>query len=195
MEKKEVIEFFDTLAPQWDADMVKDDAIIGRILDAAGVSRGAEVLDVACGTGVLFPYYLAREVNSVTGLDISGEMVRIAREKYADEPRVAVVQGDAEILKTSKKYDCVVVYNAFPHFPSPEQLIENLAGMLNPGGVLTVAHNMSREAVDRHHAGRAGKVSMGLPSPDELSSLFSKYVTVETVVSDDRMYQVSGRRQ
>jgi demethylmenaquinone methyltransferase/2-methoxy-6-polyprenyl-1,4-benzoquinol methylase len=55
IETKEVIEFFDRLAPGWDAEMVRSDEIIRIILDNAGVTAGKNVLDVACGTGVLIP--------------------------------------------------------------------------------------------------------------------------------------------
>ena len=54
MEKKDVIEFFDRCAATWDADMIKNDGIIGKILDNAEVAAGMDVLDVACGTGVMF---------------------------------------------------------------------------------------------------------------------------------------------
>ena len=57
MHKQDVIEFFDRLAPQWDADMIRSDAIIGKIMDGAGIAPGLDVLDVACGTGVPFPDY------------------------------------------------------------------------------------------------------------------------------------------
>ena len=96
MEKIDVIEFFDRCAPSWDADMIKSDEIIGRILDHAEVGAGMDILDVACGTGVMFDYYLQRDVASVSGMDISPEMAKIAEEKYAEEPRIRVVCGDVE---------------------------------------------------------------------------------------------------
>ena len=71
IDKNEVIEFFDRCAPYWNEDMVRSDEIIDKILDNAGVKAGSRVLDVACGTGVLIPDYLKREVASVTGVDIS----------------------------------------------------------------------------------------------------------------------------
>ena len=86
MEKKDVIEFFDRCAPTWDAEMIKKDEIIEAILDNAEVGEGMDVLDVACGTGVMIPYYLKRNVSSVTGIDISPEMAKIAAGKYAQEP-------------------------------------------------------------------------------------------------------------
>ena len=85
MKKEDVIEFFDRLAPGWDSDMIRSDEVIGEILDNAGVTAGKEVLDVACGTGVLIPDYLEREVAQVTGIDISEEMIKIARRKFAQE--------------------------------------------------------------------------------------------------------------
>ena len=103
MDKKDVIEFFDRCAARWDADMIKSDVIIGKILDNAGVGAGMDILDVACGTGVMFDYYLQRGAASVTGIDIAPEMARIASEKYAGESRVQVICGDVEEYKFDRK--------------------------------------------------------------------------------------------
>jgi len=192
MEKKDIIEFFDRCAPTWDADMIKNDVIIGKILDNAEVGEGMSVLDVACGTGVMFDYYLQRNVASVTGIDIAPEMAKIAAGKYADCPRVRVLCGDVEEYPFEGLFDRIVVYNAFPHFPKPKRLIKRLAGLLKEGGRLTIAHGMSREAIDGHHSGAASKVSNGLMTADSLKKLFDPHFDVEIVISNSRMYQVSG---
>ena len=192
MEKRDVIAFFDRCAPTWDAEMIKSDAIIGMILDNAEVGEGMDVLDVACGTGVMFDYYLERKVASVTGIDISPEMAKIAAGKYADNKIVQVICGDVEVEAFGRKFDRVVVYNAFPHFPNPKRLIKRLAGLLKEGGRLTIAHGASREAIDNHHNGAASKVSNGLMTADKLKKLFDPFFDVEIVISNSRMYQVSG---
>lgn len=192
MEKKDVIAFFDRCAPTWDAEMIKSDVKIGKILDNAEVGPGMDVLDVACGTGVMFDYYLQRDVASVTGIDISPEMAKIAAEKYADEPKVQVICGDVEEFSFDRKFDRIVVYNAFPHFPYPKRLIKILAKLLKEDGRLTVAHGMSREAIDGHHSGAASKVSNGLMSAESLKRIFDAHFVVEVVVSNRHMYQVSG---
>jgi len=192
MEKKDVIAFFDRCAPTWDAEMVKSDVKIGRILDNAEVEAGLDVLDVACGTGVMFDYYLQRGVASVTGIDISPEMAKIAARKYAKESNVQVICGDVEEYPFDRKFDRIVVYNAFPHFPYPKRLIKILAGLLKDGGRLTIAHGMSREAIDDHHSGSASKVSNGLMSAESLKRIFDAHFDVEVVVSNRHMYQVSG---
>ena len=192
MQKQDVIEFFDRCAPTWDADMIKNDVIIGKILDNAEVAEGMDILDDACGTGVMFDYYLQRNVASVTGIDISPEMAKIADSKFADNDKVQVICGDVEEQNFDKKFDRIVVYNAFPHFPKPKRLIKILASLLKDGGRLTIAHGMSRAAIDNHHNGPASKVSNGLMAADSLKKLFDPYFDVEIMISNSRMYQVSG---
>ena len=192
MQKQDVIEFFDRCAPTWDADMIKNDVTIGKILDNAEVDQGMDILDVACGTGVMFDYYLERNVASITGIDISPEMAKIADAKYADNEKVTVICGDVEEQNFDGQFDRIVVYNAFPHFPKPKRLIKILANLLKDGGRLTIAHGMSREAIDGHHKGSASKVSNGLMAADSLKKLFDPYFDVEIMISNSRMYQVSG---
>ena len=192
MDKQVISDFFDQCAPWWDADMIRNEVIITTILDNAGIDTGMDVLDVACGTGVLFPDYLKRSVNSVTGIDISSEMARIAQEKF---PQVNVICGDVENTAFDRQFDAIMVYNAFPHFPDPKHLIDVLAKLVKPGGRLSVAHGMSRAQLQQHHAGRAAQVSIDLIHEKELAALFAPYFDVDVVISNDRMYQVAGKRR
>lgn len=192
MEQQEVIRFFDRCAPSWDVGMVRNEAVISAILDNAGVKAGVDVLDVACGTGVLFPDYLQRGVASLTAVDIAPEMVKIARQKF---PQVKVLCGDVEQTVFDQCFDVIMIYNAFPHFPDPARLIGCLARWVKPGGRLSVAHGMSREKLLHHHSGTASRVSVDLLEENELAALFAPYFDVDTVISDERMYQVAGRKR
>ena len=195
MDKKDVIEFFDRVAFTWDAELIKNEAVIEKILDNAEVKRGQDILDVACGTGVMIPYYLARGAATVTGIDISPEMAKIAANKFSAESNVTILCGDVEETQFDKKFDVIVVYNAFPHFPDPRRLIKTLSSLLKEGGRLTIAHGASREAIDGHHKGAASKISNGLMSADSLRALFTPYFEVEVTISNGYMYQVSGVKQ
>ncbi|MDO4816648.1 MAG: class I SAM-dependent methyltransferase [Bacillota bacterium] len=192
IDKKDVIEFFDKRAASWDAELIRKDSIVNIILDNGGVTEGVHVLDVACGTGVLFGDYLKRNVASVTGIDISPEMARIATEKFPQE-NIKVICGDVEETEFDKTFDVAMVYNAFPHFPNPARLIETLAKNLKKGGRLSVAHGMSRAKIDSHHSSvSAHQVTMGLMHEKELAKLFEPYFEVDIIISNDDMYQVSG---
>lgn len=193
IDKKDVVAFFNELAPGWDHDLVVENAKINGILDAAGIRPGVRVLDVACGTGVLFPFYARRQVKEVLAVDIAPEMVKIAAGKAAAPIRV--VCGDIETMPGTGDFDCCVVYNAFPHFPDPAGLVEHLAAWLKPAGRLTVAHSMSLEQLNHHHSGRAAKVSLGMLPAEDLAGIFGRWFTVDVVVSDDEKYIVSGTRK
>ena len=194
IEQENVIAFFNECAGSWDAGMVRSDAKIGRILDNTGVTAGSRVLDVACGTGVLIGDYLRRGVASVMAVDISPEMIRIAREKFPQE-NVRFVCGDAESAPLGENFDAIVVYNAFPHFPDPERLVARLAARLASGGRLTVAHGSSRADIDAHHRGAASRVSNGLMDSEALAAIFARHLRVTDVISNDEMYQVVGEKE
>lgn len=191
VDKNEVAAFFDRCAPWWDADMIRHEDILSTILTLGGIREGIDVLDVACGTGVLFPDYLERNVASVTGIDISPEMAKRAASKF---PQARVICGDVEVVEFDRQYDAVLVYNAFPHFPDPAKLIEVLAKWVKPGGRLSVAHGMSRAALTDHHK-RASRVSIDLLHERELAALMEPWFDVDVMISTDRMYQVSGVRR
>ncbi len=192
MDKKTVIDFFDHCAPWWDADMIRNEPVIAAILDNAGVKAGLEVLDVACGTGVLFPDYFARQVKSLTAIDIAPEMARRAQEKF---PQAKVLCGDVEAAEFDRLFDVIMVYNAFPHFPEPEKLVKRLAQLCKPGGRLSIAHGMSRQHILSHHESRAKGVSIDLLEETQLAKLLEPYFHVDVVISDEKMYQVCGAKK
>lgn len=192
IEQKEVIEFFDMLSGTWDEDIVKSRDKIDRIFDAAQIRCGIKVLDVACGTGVLIPDYLQRQVAKVTAFDISSGMIEVARRKFQDIDNVEFQCTDVEHLKLDEPVDCVMIYNAFPHFVNPKEMIACLAERLEPGGTLTVAHDMGIEQLNAHHAGKAKKVSNGLISAEEMIALFEPYFEVTHAVSEADIYYVCG---
>ncbi len=191
MNKKEIISFFDDFAPTWDSMNERNDAVISKLLDNCGIFEGTRVLDVACGTGVLFPDYISRKA-VVTGIDISAEMVKTAKEKH---PQIEIICGDAESVSFEEKYDAVMIYNAFPHFPNPRKLIENLTKALKIGGRISIAHGASREEINKCHSGKPSKISLPLPEAEEIKNLLTPFFNVDIVISDNKMYQISGTKR
>ena len=191
MDKNSVRDFFNACAPGWDAGMVRNERIIATILAGARVCAGKTVLDVACGTGVLFPDYLARGTAHVTAIDLSPAMAEIARSKAAGKP-VTVLCGDVERYDFGRTFDCVVVYNAFPHFPDSRRAVAALERLVAPRGTLTIAHGMSRARLAQHHSGSASAVSVALPEIDDLAAMLSPEFSVSVRISNDEMYQLTA---
>ena len=188
MDKKDIIAFFDELAPCWDKTNVRNEEVISEILRKGGIRKGTKVLDIACGTGVLFPDYESLGAEFV-GIDISENMVKKAREKF---PEAEVICGDATTYDFSSDFDAVMIYNAFPHFDEPQRLIENLAKSLKKSGRLSIAHGISEKELEKCHSGSAKNISVPLMKKEVLAEMMKPYFEADVLISDERMYMVSG---
>lgn len=203
MDKKEIEEFFDKKAAIWDSLDETDADIVNLILDNAKVRGDVRVLDVACGTGVMMPFYIKRGILQITGIDLSSKMTDVAREKFAEQiesGRVKIFTGDIESVDEipdfpcNEKYNRIVLYNAFPHFPNPKKIVNVLCSFLDKGGIVTIAHGKSREEIDAHHKGHASHISNGLMSIEDLERLLPSGLEIIKKVSDSKMYQIVAQR-
>jgi SAM-dependent methyltransferase len=104
---------------------------VAPLLDAAEVSPGQHLLDVACGPGHVAAAAAARGARA-QGLDFSAAMVGIARNTY---PHIPVTEGDAEALPYSDStFDAVVSSFGLHHVPRPEAALAECRRVLMPGG-------------------------------------------------------------
>ena len=94
------------------------------------------MLDVGCGTGELLRMVGERFPETTrTGLDLSAEMLSVARHKLGEG--VELVQGDAERLPFADgAFDVVLCCDSFHHYPNPRAVLAQFARVLQPGGIL-----------------------------------------------------------
>ena len=111
-----------------------------RLVRFAGIQRGAKVLDVGCGTGVV-ALTAARRGAAVTGLDLTPELVARAKENSAVAGLdIAWHQGDAEALPfPDGAFDIVVSQFGHMFAPRPEVAIREMLRVLRPGGTIAFA--------------------------------------------------------
>ncbi|OQA97182.1 MAG: Malonyl-(acyl-carrier protein) O-methyltransferase [Chloroflexi bacterium ADurb.Bin222] len=98
---------------------------------------GERALDVGCGAGA-FSRRLAERFESVLGLDLSPQMIRLAQERSHTCPNLEFRVADvlAEALPDAH-FDAIVSIATLHHLPLPE-ILPRLARALKPGGVLAV---------------------------------------------------------
>ena len=111
----------------------------GPVSDAAGIAPGQDVLDVACGTGVL-ARGAARRVQpggKVTGLDRNDGMLTVARRKT---PEIEWRHGLAEQLPfEDARFDAVVSQFGLMFFEDRARALAEMWRVLKPGGRLAIA--------------------------------------------------------
>ena len=133
----------------WSSDVCASDL---RITTAAGIAPGHRVLDVGCGTGVV-----ARECarivgdsGSVTGLDLSDDMLSVARRI---SPDIDWKQGDAGSLPfADSSFDRVLSQFALMFFPDRSLALTEMWRVLRPGGRLAVVVSGPIEATPAYVA-------------------------------------------
>jgi ubiquinone/menaquinone biosynthesis C-methylase UbiE len=125
-------------------DLLPDPELMTRLLarreawlDArlATLPRGAQVLDVGCGSGAT-SLRLAQKGFRVTGIDISDARIEEAQERArAAGLTVTFLRGDAESLDfRAESFDAVCATAILHHLPDVERDLVLFRGLLKPGG-------------------------------------------------------------
>ncbi len=127
------------------------DAVFGPVLhpgrkiivETLHVDPGERVLEVGVGTGLSLPLYPSTV--RVTGIDISKEMLEIARARV-DRDQIqhvdALLEMDAEALHfPDASFDKVVAMYVVSVVPNPIQVIQEMRRVCRPGGELFVVNH------------------------------------------------------
>ncbi len=108
-----------------------------RVIDLLAPRPGEHILDVGIGPGLL-AYDLARLVGQggrLSGLDISADMLAIARDRLASQPHAECVSGDAAALPfPDAAFDAAVSTQVYEYVPDMPLAVAELARVLRPGG-------------------------------------------------------------
>src|SRR3954453_16201131 len=119
----------------------RDDAEIHRLLiDTAGIGPDDEVLDVACGPG-LVACEVAKVARHVTGVDLTRAMIEQAEawQKSLGLANLTWSVGDAQPLAfPDAAFSRVITRYTFHHFTDPAGVFAEMARVCRPGGRVTV---------------------------------------------------------
>jgi 2-polyprenyl-3-methyl-5-hydroxy-6-metoxy-1,4-benzoquinol methylase len=116
-------------------------AVGEAILHQVQPTRGMDVLDYGCGTGLL-GLFLLSHVRSVTGADSSPGMLNVLEDKIhsGGVPRMRTARLDLQHdAVPESRYHLIVANMVLHHVDHTEALLAAFYDMLLPGGVLAIA--------------------------------------------------------
>ncbi|SEM84736.1 class I SAM-dependent DNA methyltransferase [Nitrosomonas marina] len=152
MEPSELGTKYDKIAQWWHDQHVRSAYGVNQFERAVEfTSGGGKALDVGCGAGGRFVRILQDRGFSVTGLDVSQEMVKLASSNH---PEHHFMHQDICSWETEEKFNFIVAWDSIFHLPFVMQkpVISKLCQLLAKDGVLIYTFgNAQGEHTDQWH--------------------------------------------
>jgi len=167
--------YWDKKSRSYDREMRFFERVLsGDSRDWACLQASGEVLEVAVGTGLNFGAYPS-DIR-LTGIDLSDEMLEIARNRARDLGREVVLQqGDAQALPfDDAKFDTVACTFGLCAIPDIDRALDEMTRVLRPGGRLILLDHVAsssrvargvQRARDRHRTD--GQRALPAPPPHQ----------------------------
>lgn len=152
--------------------MVLERALLGAF--AEGVASGAPVLDVGCGPGRTTAY-LAQRGLAVTGLDLSPEMVRLARDRHPDLSFAVGSMTDLPVADGA--LGGLLAFYSLIHVPTADvpQVLVEWRRALHPGAPVAIAFQVGSEVRQvREHDGQDVDLDFHRRRPEDVAQLLDE---------------------
>jgi ubiquinone/menaquinone biosynthesis C-methylase UbiE len=113
----------------WNHNAHYHEYLMGRIPEQC-----RQILEIGCGTGN-FSRLLAQRAEKVLAIDLSPQMIRLAREHSKLYPNIDFVVGDVMTYQfPDNQFDCIATLATIHHLPT-EPILRKIRKALKPGGV------------------------------------------------------------
>jgi len=123
-------------------DAFRERLLHGRreLIELLDPPRGAVVIELGAGTGRNAEYFGEQLLDfaQVELVDLCPALLEQARQRWAHQPRVRIIEADAVTYQPRQPADCVYFSYALTMIPQWRAALANALAMLKPGGLLGV---------------------------------------------------------
>jgi len=187
---------FNKMAKNWDKNIpILNYEIVCSIIEKFQIGPKCSVLDVACGTGILYSILKDRGLSRYVGVDNSQKMIEEFFIKYPNVD-VRLVDFESNVL-FKKPFDYIIIFNSIPHFNELDAVFINAYNNLNSGGIFIISHSKTREGLKEHHRkiGYVPDKKEPIPSDELLLDYCKRYGFTDLNILDDEYFCFSTKRK
>lgn len=136
-----VVNHYSRLAPAYDTRWDRySRGSLGKLIEHLPLRGDERLLDIACGTGRLGALLRHEHPGlDITGIDLSPDMLEVARRRLPEDARTRWQQGTLESVElASDSFDVVTCNNAFHLLPDQQDSLTRMALAARPGGMVAI---------------------------------------------------------
>ena len=120
------------------------------------VDLGEDVLEVGPGYGATTDV-LSESLPRLTAVEIDEELASMLTDRFAGNPRVEIVRGDATDLEfPDGRFSGAASFTMLHHVPTAalqDRLLAEVARVLRPGAVFVAGDSLPNPELEAHHEG------------------------------------------
>jgi ubiquinone/menaquinone biosynthesis C-methylase UbiE len=168
-----VAQTYDRLRPKYDRNF------LNRVIEVAGISRSAEILEVGCGPGTA-TVSLAKMGFSIVALEPNLAACTIARQNSNIYSNIEIINSNFEEWDPDRSFDVLVAATSW-HWVAPESKHSKAALALKTGGSLILLWNTAMQPPTHIFEKLSGIFNQYIPT-------LAKYKDRDTQLSEARIF-------
>lgn len=137
--KRNIMHHYNQLAPVYDIQYADEqETKIEATLENVSLNKNDFVLDVGCGTGLLFPY-IANRVQLLLGIDISRRLLKKAETRKKRYPNTHLLLADADHLPfKGQTFHTVFAITLLQNIPEPSTTLQEISRVSKNYAIIAV---------------------------------------------------------